>query len=72
MRSDEMFCGVDLMYNRPNGDAEFDHHVECAAWDIIPLLDIEEWSCFNSIRDDERFKNCIRRMEKYVIPATKY
>lgn len=70
MRSDEMFCGVDLMYNRPNGDAEFDHHVECAAWDIIPLLDIEEWSCFNSIRDDERFKNCIRRMEKYVIPAT--
>lgn len=71
MRSDEMFCGVDLMYNRPNGDAEFDHHVECAAWDIIPLLDIEEWSCFNSIRDDERFKNCIRRMEKYVIPATK-
>ena len=67
MRSDETFCGVDLMYNRPSGDAEFDHHVECAAWDIIPLTDMEEWSCFDSIRDEERFKNCVRRMMKWII-----
>ena len=68
MRSDETFCGVDLMYNRSSKDAEFDHHVECAAWDIIPLTDTEEWSCFDSIRDDARFKDCVSRMTKWVIP----
>ena len=70
MRSDETFCGVDLMYNRPDRATEFDHHVECAAWDIIPLTDTEEWSCFDSIRDEARFKECIRRLEQYVIPVT--
>ena len=70
MRSDEMFCGVDLMYNRPDGEAEFDHHVECAAWDIIPLTDTEEWSCFDSIRTEARFKECVHRLEQYVIPVT--
>jgi len=67
MRSDEMFCGVDLKYNRTNGEEEFDHHVECAAWDIIPLIDVEEWSCFDCIREDERFKDCIHRMKRWVI-----
>lgn len=70
MRSDEMFCGVDLMYNRPDGEAEFDHHVECAAWDIIPLTDTEEWSCFDSIRNEARFKECVYRLKQYVIPVT--
>ncbi len=63
MRSDETFCGVDLMYRRKNGEEEYDHHVECAAWDIAPL----GWECFDPIRDDDRFQTYIRRMEKYVI-----
>jgi len=67
MRSDETFCGADLKYIRKNGDGEFDHHVECAAWDIVPLTDTEEWSCFDGIREDERFREFIQRLEKYVI-----
>lgn len=67
MRSDETFCGVDMMYDRKNGDGEFDHHVECAVWDIVPLTDTEEWSCFDSIRNDERFRRYIERMKKFVI-----
>lgn len=67
MREEGTFFGVDLKYNRRNGDEEYDHNVECAAWDIIPLTDTEEWSCFDSIRDDERFRACVRRMEKFII-----
>ena len=67
MRSDETFCGVDLKYVRKNGDGEFDHHVECAVWDIVPLTDTEEWSCFDGIREDARFRAFVRRIEKYVI-----
>ncbi len=63
MRSDEAFCGVDLMYRRKNGEEEYDHHVECAAWDAAPL----DWECFDAIREDERFQAYVRRMEKYVI-----
>lgn len=69
MRSDETFCGADLKYRRKNGDEEFDHHVECAAWDIIPLTDTEEWSCFDSIRGDGRFAEYAERMRKFVIPV---
>lgn len=71
MRSDETFSGVDLMYERRNGDGEFDHHVECAAWDIVPLTDTEEWACFDSIRGDARFKAYIERMRKFIIPVSK-
>lgn len=67
MRSDEKFCGVDLHYCRKNGEDEFDHHVECASWDIVPLTDTEEWSCFDSIRGDERFEKLAERMGKFVI-----
>lgn len=70
MRSDEKFCGVDMMHDRRNGDGEFDHHVECAAWDIVPLTDTEEWSCFDSIREDARFKGYIERMQKFIIPVS--
>lgn len=67
MRSDEVFCGADLKYIRKNGEGEFDHHVECAAWDIVPLLDTEEWSCFDGIRADARFQAYIERMKAFVI-----
>lgn len=67
MRSDETFCGVDLRYERKNGEEEFDHHVECAAWDIVPLTDTEEWSCFDRIRGDKRFEAYVERMKKFVI-----
>ena len=67
MRSDEKFCGADLRYDRKNGDDEYDHHVECAAWDIVPLTDTEEWSCFDSIREDRRFAEYAERIRKYVI-----
>ncbi len=67
MRSDEIFCGADLKYIRRNGEGEFDHHVECAAWDIVPLTDTEEWSCFDGIREDEQFKAYIERMKAFVI-----
>ena len=70
MRSDETFCGADLKYIRKNGDGEFDHHVECAAWDIIPLTDTEEWSCFDSIRSDPRFAGYAARMRKFVLPVS--
>lgn len=66
VRSDETFYGVDLMYSRTEEEAEFDHHVECAAWDIVPLLDTEEWACFDRIRNDAKFKECVRRMKQYV------
>ena len=69
MRSDEKFCGADLMYDRKNGEDEFDHHVECAAWDIVPLTDTEEWSCFDSIRSDKRFAEAVARMKKFIIPV---
>lgn len=69
MREEGTFFGVDMKYNRRNGDEEYDHNVECAAWDMIPLTDTEEWSCFDGIRDDERFKGFISRMEKFVIPV---
>jgi hypothetical protein len=68
MREEGTFFGVDMKYIRRNGDEEYDHTVECAAWDMIPLTDTEEWSCFDGIRDDERFKSLIKRMEKFVIP----
>jgi len=68
MRSDETFCGADLKYGRKNGDEEFDHHVECAVWDILPLTDTEEWSCFDGIRGDVRFKGGAERMQKFGIP----
>ena len=67
MRSDEVFCGADLKYIRKNGEGEFDHHVECAAWDIVPLTDTEEWSCFDAIREDARFPALIERMNVFVI-----
>jgi len=67
MRSDETFCGADLKYIRRNGDGEFDHHVECAAWDIVPLTDTEEWSCFDKIREEERFQAFVERMKAFVI-----
>ena len=70
MRSDEKFCGADLRYDRKNGEDEYDHHVECAAWDIIPLTDPDEWSCFDSIRDDRRFAEYVTRIEKFVIPVS--
>lgn len=69
MREEGTFFGVDMKYIRRNGEEEYDHNVECAAWDIIPLTDTEEWSCFDGIRDDERFKGFVRRMEKFVIPV---
>lgn len=68
MREEGTFFGVDMKYSRRNGDGEYDHNVECAAWDIVPLTDREEWECFDCIREDERFKDCVRRMEKFVIP----
>ena len=67
MRSDETFCGADMKYLRKNGDGEFDHHVECAAWDILPLTDTEEWSCFDGIREDAWFQNCVQRLKNFVI-----
>ncbi len=67
MRSDEKFCGADLKYIRKDGEDEFDHHVECAAWDIVPLTDTEEWSCFDSIRDDRRFAEAVGRLRKFII-----
>ncbi len=70
MRSDEMFCGTDLKYRRKNSEEEFDHHVECAAWDIIPLTDTEEWSCFDGIRGDGRFAEYAERIRKFVIPVS--
>ena len=69
MRSEEKFCGADLRYTRKNGEDEYDHHVECAAWDIVPLTDTEEWSCFDSIREDRRFAEYAERLRKYVIPV---
>ncbi len=62
MRSDEKFCGVDLMYERDAEDEEFDHHVECVIWDMRML----DWECFDCIREDERFKSYRVRLENYV------
>jgi len=69
MREEGTFFGADLRYSRRNGEEEYDHNVECAAWDIVPLTDCEEWSCFDGVRDDARFKDFICRMKKFVIPV---
>jgi len=65
MRSEETFFGVDLHHQRED---EFDHNVWCPAWDIVPLTDTGEWSCFDAIRSDSRFSALVKRMERLILP----
>ena len=68
-RAEETFYGLPMYYERKDGKEEFDHNVECPVWDMYPLEAEHGWEWFDPIRDDPRFKACVERMRRFVIPA---
>ena len=62
---------MELYYDPAVHEEEFDHNVECPVWDLFPLLAEEGWEWFDPIREDPRFKEIVKRMERFVIPVEK-
>ena len=70
-RSAEKNFGMELYYDPAVHEEEFDHNAECPVWDMLPLLAEEGWDWFDPIREDPRFKEIVKRMERFVIPVEK-
>ena len=69
-RAEETFFGLPMYYDRKDGTEEFDHNVRCPVWDIYPLEAEHGWEWFDPIREDPRFKACVERMRRFVVPVT--
>lgn len=69
-RAEETFFGLPMYYDRKDGKEEFDHNVECPVWDMVPLEAEHGWEWFDPIREDSRFKACVERMRRFVVPVT--
>lgn len=70
-RAEETFFGLPMYYDRKDGKEEFDHNVRCPVWDMYPLEAEHGWEWFDPIREDPRFKACVERMKRFVIPVEK-